>query len=354
MKVLLPALLICLLMLVEVASADQANVFIYHRFNDSRYPSTDISLHDFKAHLELLSQQKFTVLKLGEVVDRLQRGIALPQRCAVITIDDAFRSFLSYGWSLLRSYGYPATLFVSTNSVGDGDYVSWQELKMLLDEGVEIGNHSAGHDHLLDRLPYESDEAWRTRVSADFSRSQRAFEDHLGMHPKLFAYPYGEFDPELIDLVKKAGFTAAFGQQSGVVGGGQDLFSLPRFPAGGAYAAIEEFEGKLFMKRLPVRIVSPDSTVVKGNNPPLLRFYLGQGVDRASLRCYIPGQSECLIKEASGEDGLYEVKASQPITGRRSKYTLTARDVSGKSWCWFSQLWILPSGREVADYPVPR
>ncbi len=123
MRLLQFGLFAFLLLLGHSAFADQANVFVYHRFNDSRYPSTNISLQDFRAHLDLLHQQEFTVLKLGQVVERLRKGVSLPQRCAVITVDDAYRSFLTDGWPLLKLYGYPATLFVTTNTVGGGDYL---------------------------------------------------------------------------------------------------------------------------------------------------------------------------------------------------------------------------------------
>ncbi len=328
------------------AFADQANVFTYHRFNDSRYPSTNISIEDFQAHLDLLSQERLSVLTLGQVVDKLQKGLSLPPRCAVITVDDAYRSFLTDGWPLLKQYGYQATLFVSTDTVGGGGYLGWQELRQLQDAGIEIGNHSANHAYLLDRLPSESNANWKNRVTADLRRSQQDFENHLGSAPKLFAYPYGEFAPELVALVKSEGFTAAFGQQSGVVTPGQDFFRLPRFPVGGGYASLDEFRSKLFMKRLAVRVISPDSSVIHNENPPKLRFYLNQeNVDNRTLRCFVSGQPVCLIREVPGEEGMYEAEASEPLSGRRSKYTLTASDLNGKSWYWFSQPWVQPHGR---------
>jgi peptidoglycan/xylan/chitin deacetylase (PgdA/CDA1 family) len=369
MRLLQFGLFAFLLLLGHSAFADQANVFVYHRFDDSRYPSTNISLQDFRAHLDLLHQQEFAVLTLGQVVDRLRKGVSLPQRCAVITVDDAYRSFLTDGWPLLKLYGYPATLFVTTNTVGGGDYLDWQELGRLQDEGVEIGNHSAGHAYLLDRMDSESAADWAAWILADIRRSQQAFESHLGLSPNLFAYPYGEFTPELVDLIKSAGFTAAFGQQSGVITAGQDFFALPRFPVGGVYSSLSGFRSKLFMKRLPVNVIAPETTVVKDENPPKLRFSLNmEGLDKNSLRCFVPGQSECLLTQEKGETGqengeagqedgetgFYVAEALQPIAGRRSKYTLTASDMRGRSWYWFSQLWVLPRGAKVADQPVSR
>lgn len=340
---------------VPSAFADGANVFVYHRFNDSRYPSTNIATEAFKGHLEILRTERFTVLTLGQVVERLRQGEPLPQRCAVISIDDGYRTFLTDGWPALRQYGYPATLFVSTDTVGGDDFLSWQELRQLQEDGVEIGNHSASHAYLLDRLPDENASDWRARITEDLKRSRIAFEKNLGSSPNLFAYPYGEFSSELAGLVEATGFTAAFGQQSGVITVGQDLFTLPRFPVGGSYSDPAEFRSKLFMKGLEVNRYHPQDTIIAEENPPKLKLYLNVGsVDESTLRCFVPGQAECLLKEIPGVDGGYEVKASSQLVGRRSKYTVTASDRYARSWYWYSHLWVMPRRVDMADQPVAR
>lgn len=353
--ILFLALVAISLVPVESVFADEANVFVYHRFNDPRYPSTNITTEDFESHLETLKVERFTVLTLGQVVERMRAGEVLPQRCAVISVDDGYRSFLTDGWPILKRYGYPATLFVSTDTVGGADFLSWQDLRLLKSEGVEIGNHSASHAYLVDRLPEETESAWHGRVVDDLERSQFAFEKHLGASPGLFAYPYGEFSTALVGLIRDAGFTAAFGQQSGVITDGDNIFTLPRFPVGGGYSAREEFRSRLFMRSLPVGIKSPQDTVIKEDNPPSLKFYLkDKDVNENTLRCFVPGHADCQLKELPDEIGVYEVRALQPLHGRRSKYTVTASDTSGKTWYWYSQLWVIPGGRDVADQSVPR
>jgi peptidoglycan/xylan/chitin deacetylase (PgdA/CDA1 family) len=329
-----------LLCFAQIASAGQANVFVYHRFGDSRFPSTNISIENFQSHLEILQKRDFTVLTLGQILDRIKSGESLPQRCAAITVDDAYRSFLTNGWPLLKSFGFPATLFVSTDMVGGKDYLGWQELKNLRDEGVELGNHSASHAYLLDRVKGGD---WQAGVLGDIERSQQAFARNLGFKPRFFAYPYGEFAPELVALVRQAGFDAAFGQQSGVLTPDQDHFRLPRFPTGGVYTKSEEFKAKLLMKHLPVKVISPASTLLDAENPPKLVFSLADGpYDKRTMRCYVPGQPECRVNRVPGEDNLYEVQANSPLAGRRSKYTITASGGSEGGWYWFSQLWVLP------------
>jgi peptidoglycan/xylan/chitin deacetylase (PgdA/CDA1 family) len=334
--------------------ANEANVFVYHRFNDSRYPSTNISIEAFKAHLDALKVEDFTVLTLGEVVDRMQNGVALPERCAVISIDDGYLSFMTDGWPLLKQYGFSATLFVSTDTVGGSDFLDWQDLRLLQEEGVEIGNHSASHAYLLDRLPEENEKLWRTRVVEDIERSQALFQKYLDTAPKLFAYPYGEFSTELKNMVRDAGFVAAFGQQSGVISVGQDRYALPRFPVGCTYSTVNAFRDRLFMKSLNVQLEPQQDTVIKKENPPTLKFSLNDKiVDDRSLNCFVQGGAECLL-ERVGEDRTYSVKAQQALTGRRSKYTITASDTSGKVWYWYSQLWVLPRSLSVANQLVPR
>jgi peptidoglycan/xylan/chitin deacetylase (PgdA/CDA1 family) len=340
---LLTALLLLLLLLPAAGqTADQATVFIYHRFGDHRYPSTNTPLGEFRAHLDTLRQGGYQVLPLGEIVARLRDGQPLPERCVAISVDDAFRSFLSGAMPLLREYGYPATVFVNPGEMNGPDYLSWEELRRLAAEGVEIGNHSAAHGYLLERRAGESRPLWQQRVKEEIQRAQEELTARLGVTPRLFAYPYGEFSAELQEIVSGLGFLAAFGQQSGVIGRGQDLFALPRFPAGGSYAARSEFRERLRFRALPLQVLTPADTLVTTTNPPLWRIALGNGqIDPRTLRCYVPGQPPASIISVDAAAGIYEIKAVAPQTGRRSKYTLTGTDRQG-NWYWYSQLWVRP------------
>lgn len=334
-------LLLTLLLPQLVCAFSQATVFIYHRFADPRHPSTDISAEDFQNHLQLLQQEGFTVVTLGRVVESLLGGEPLPARCAVISVDDAYRTFLTTAWPLLQRYNFPATLFVNTDSIGGGEFLSWAELRQLQKDGAEIGNHSASHAHLLDRLSGEGMLAWEKRVAADIQRAQQALEDNLGGAPTLFAYPYGEYSAALAELVQRLGFRAAFGQQSGVIALNSNRYALPRFPVGGDYSGRTDFRSRLFLKALAIEEVASDSLYLAADNPPRLRFRLHQaGVDPATLRCFVPGQPDCKVSEISGEAGTYEAVAVRPLAEQRSKYTLTASDRQGRSWFWYSHLWV--------------
>src|SRR5687767_10925995 len=122
--------------------------FVYHRVGDPRYPTTNVSVKDFDAHLAWLVKNKFQVLTFSDALAYLRSGE--PARTtAVITIDDAYKSFFVRGFPLLKKYGLPATLFMNTKTVGGGDYMNWSELATAAKSNIEIGNHTHSHDYFL-------------------------------------------------------------------------------------------------------------------------------------------------------------------------------------------------------------
>ncbi|TYP00239.1 polysaccharide deacetylase [Geothermobacter ehrlichii] len=325
----------------QVVAAGRANLFIYHRFGERRYPSTNVSLEDFRAHLAILKKSGVAVVSLGELVDRLEGKAAFDRPLAVLTVDDGFRSFLRV-LPLLEEYGFPVTLFINTDAVGGASYLGWDEIRELMTRGVEIGSHSAAHLHMVDRKAGETEQQRLQRLRDDLEQARTAFRRHLGIDPDLFAYPYGEYDPAVEQLLKRMGFRAAVAQQSGVVTTASDRYALPRFPMGGPYADPKQFAGKLAMRRLPVFAVRPLSPVLAAENPPVLTLGIAPGqVDLDRLTCYVSGQPGARIEWIDKNRGLLRVRAAGPISGRRGKYTLTAPGLGG-GWHWYSHLWIRP------------
>ncbi|MDO3376601.1 polysaccharide deacetylase family protein [Geoalkalibacter halelectricus] len=327
----------------EVVRAAEANVFVYHRFGDERHPSTNVSLEVFRAQLEMLREGDYRVLPLGEVVEHLRAGRDLPPRTLVLTIDDAYESFATGGFPLLREFGYPATLFVATDSVGRPGYLDWDQLRQMHEQGIEIGNHSAAHLHMAAPAVDEEPSAWRERMREDLERSQQAFQRHLGFAPKLFAYPYGEYSRALVELVRELGFEAAAAQHSGVVSSHSDLFALPRFPMGGVFATEDGFRDKVRMKALPVLAAQPDDPILVGENPPWLTLRIDPegAADYTRLNFFVRGQAQSDIVLDPATPGLVRVRADEPLSARRTSYTLTAPGKDGR-WHWYSFVWIRP------------
>ncbi len=310
--------------------------FIYHRVGDGRYPTTNVSVKDFEAHLAYLAKNKFQVLNFSDAIDYLQSD-APPQKTAVITVDDGYASFFRHGLPLLKKYKMPATLFINTKTIGGGDFMNWDQLKTALASGVEIGNHTHSHDYFLNHSADSRYETFRKEIM----QSQDIIEKHLNKKPMVFSYPYGEFDDKMKQIVKDAGFKAAAAQLSGVLYNGTDVFMCPRFPMAEAYAAPARFAEKAVMRALDVTTPSPPMPL-PDKRPALTLTFKGDEIQARRLQCFAQG-SPCSCRITKQDTtGLItvSVQAGTDIAGRRrTLYTLTAPGKKG-GWYWYSHLWI--------------
>ena len=306
---------------------DSATVIMYHRFGEGRYPSTNISLERFEEHLALLTNGNYTILPLTEIVKKLKSGQLLPDRTVGISIDDAYLSVYENAWPLLRAAGLPFTIFVATSPVDRSlpDYMSWEQLRELRAAGVTIGSQTHTHPH-MHRLSVE-------RVREEIDLSNQIFLEELGERPELFAYPYGEYSGFVIDAIKDAGFTAAFGQNSGIMHKDEDFFELPRFAFNEDYSALSRL--KLAVNGLPLKIkeLTPDDMVLK-DNPPIYGFTLAEEMSPVSqLRCFSSNHGKL---EVSLLGLRAEVRLPGPLPSPRGRINCTMP--AGKDrWRWYGR-----------------
>ena len=98
-------------------------------------------------------------------------------------------------------------------------HMTWDEVKELDAEGMQIGCHSLTHP-FLQRI--RSDDTLRREIFV----SKQRIEEHIGTPVSSFAYPFGQYNERVISFVKAAGFTSARSTWPGVVHSPDGLFSL--------------------------------------------------------------------------------------------------------------------------------
>ena len=76
-------------------------------------PALFISKERFRERMEILRDEGCTVLSLEEAVQRCDQG-NLPPRSVVLTFDDGTIDFLECAVPILRDFGFPATLYLTT------------------------------------------------------------------------------------------------------------------------------------------------------------------------------------------------------------------------------------------------
>ena len=316
-----------------VLAADSAAILQYHRFGEDPYPTTSVTIAQLEAHIDHLVRGGYVVLQVPEILAALRAGRPLPERTIGITIDDAARSVVDEAWPRFEKAGMPFTVFVSTDAVDEGHagIMNWDELRRLVRAGVTIGHHGSAHARM-----------WRhddTTNRADLLRARARINAELGVEAALFAYPYGEWNGALRALVAELGFSAAFGQQSGVVDGQSDVFNLPRFPLNENYGGIDRF--RLIVDTLPLGIhaVTPDDPILT-ENPPTVAFTIRPPVpNRHAFACYASGGVSAELDHLGA--GRVTVRFDRPFPPGRVRLNCTAQTKTGR-WRWFGLQFVAP------------
>lgn len=327
----------------DLKADDSAVVFMYHRFGESQFPSTNIRVDQFRQHLDHLRDGGFTVIPLAELIAFLSGGQQLPPKAVVITIDDAYRSIYEVAYPLFSEYGFPFTVFVSTDNVDNRSpaYLTWEQVREMAANGATFANHGAAHISMAQRLPGEPEIEWRQRIVADIEKGSRRLKEELPASgqvlQKAFAYPYGEYNTGSSEQLTKLGYIA-FGQQSGAIGRHSDLRALPRYAMAESFAGMEEFRTKAASLPLPVVKLEPWDPVTTEPLPELL-ITLGESNARlGELACFVTGQGKVDVRWV--ETNKQFVVAPRRALGKgRHRVNCTAPRNDGR-YMWFSHQWI--------------
>ena len=335
------AVLVLSIALAPTVVRGDAVAFIYHRFGEDSIPSTSVSLAQFDAHLDHLARDGFKVWTLDRIVAALQEGTALPPKVVAITMDDGFESVYSGAYPRLKAHGFPFTVFLNTDAIDNtlAGYLTWALVMEMAANGARFANHSATHDRIWKRRDGEDAARWSARIRDDIGRAQRRLQAELGAEtnesPRLYAFPYGEYDSASVELVHQMRYVT-IGQHSGAISV-LGAPALPRFPMSDRYATLEEFAQKALTRALPVETLAPlDPRIGRGANPPTLTLRLPDESWRDRISCYYNG--ERMPVAWSGRE--LSVKAPRSLDPGHSRYNCTGRDAQGQ-WYWHSQPWLV-------------
>lgn len=335
----------CILFIMAISSLnarafDSAVILQYHHVSDVTPASTSISVENFRQHMQYISEQH-QVLPLADVITALQQNKPLPDKALVITFDDGYRDIYANGRPILEQLSLPYTVFINPERIGSSKQLSWQQIAQMQQQGASFANHTLGHIHLLQTLPGESQQAWLGRIENNILTSEKQLEEKLGYSLRYLAYPYGEYNTQVQQLVKRLGFVA-FGQHSGAIYSGSDFTALPRFPAAGRFANLTKLKTKMRTLAMPVLASSiTDPVVLAGQLAATMTLTLDtQLVSLRQFACYYAGAALPIKINANQVD--ISLPASLPLGRSRVNCTTPAQHKPGR-YHWYSQPFVQPT-----------
>ena len=300
---------------------------MYHRFNENKYPSTNIQLDVFKEQLSIIQKEEIRFIHPKDFEKSLSQN--KKERKILFTVDDGLISFYENAWPILKEKKIPFILFVNTREVGAYNYMNWEQIKELYSSDlVEIGNHSHSHEYLVDTSA--------DVIKNDIAESIRIFKKNLGKNSDFFSYPFGEYSLEFKKIIKEFGFKYAFGQHSGVIDDTKDLWELPRFPINEKYGAIERF--KMLMKTLPFKYkrISPDERyLLKSKNPPNVTIEFYENINNLkNISCFSNEGNKWKNSEILfTENHILKIKISEKFLGERGRINCSLKE-KNNFWRW--------------------
>ena len=202
-----------LFLLLSPYLMSDGHIFVYHRFDDTRYPTTNISTKELRKEFNYLKKNGYQVVPLIDIVKKINKNEEVPSKWVAFSIDDGFKSFYTHGLSVFKEYNYPFTIFIAVKYTEKKykDYVSWKQLKTIAKYG-SVEFHSYGHGHFGQMSEKE--------IKVDMDKGLSLMKKHLNYKPNLFVYPYGEYDDRVTKIIEPYGFKAVFNQNIGAIHGG--------------------------------------------------------------------------------------------------------------------------------------
>ena len=298
---------------------------MYHRFNENKYPSTNIKVDIFKEHINIIKNSNFSFHNPKNFAN--QFSIPKEKKEILITIDDAFMSFYTEAWPYLKENKIPFILFVSTEPVGKRGYMTWDQIKEVESEDFAyIGHHSHTHEYLIDVSNEE--------FILDIEKANKIFLKELGYIPELFSYPFGEYSKFMKDYISK-NFKYAFGQHSGVIDLNKDKFELPRFPINEKYGELKRFTSIINYFPLEYKKLLPEEKkLLKNTNPPKFKVeFFKEQKNINNINCYSNEGGIWKKSKVNFLDNFLVIEFRDSFKPRRGRINCSLND-NGK-WRWF-------------------
>lgn len=99
------------------------------------------------------------------------------------------------------------------------DFMSWDEIRIMSNNRIDFGSHGMSHGILTRN---------ENTAHKEISESKTVIEQELHTNINSFSYPNGDYNDEIIRLVRNSGYNIAFGTESGFVSPQDNPYKIKR------------------------------------------------------------------------------------------------------------------------------
>jgi len=149
-----------------------------------------------------------------------------------LSFDDGYKNNIDNALPILKKLGFTATIFIVSKNIGGSNHwdtkkgmskhqmMNEEEINHWIKSGMEIGSHSQNH---IDLVQCSDETAYN-----EINQSKIELEKKFKVSIDNFCYPYGNFNLNISNIAKKAGYKTAVSTIRGISKTNSNPFTLPR------------------------------------------------------------------------------------------------------------------------------
>ncbi|MGI6119189.1 MAG: polysaccharide deacetylase family protein [Desulfosporosinus sp.] len=195
-------------------------ILYYHSIMQESGNELRMPPEQFELQMAYLKDNGYQSVSLKQLYQALYKGGTLPAKPFVITFDDGYVDNYTNAFPILKKYGFTATVFMVTSYINGEGFLSWSQLKELAANGWEIEGHTANHPYLTKLAP--------STLLSELNISKELLENELKQPVNFFAYPYGDLNDDVVQVLKDTGYLMAVTTERGWADGKEDAWHLQR------------------------------------------------------------------------------------------------------------------------------
>lgn len=138
----------------------------------------------------------------------------------IFTFDDGYEDAYTDAYPILKKNNFTGVFYIVTGFVGKGNYLNWEQIKTMSENGMIIGSHTLNHIDL--------EKADSGMAKNEIEASKKILEEKINKKIYDFCYPSGKYNDAVIDSLKKAGYQTATTVKGGIATEKNSYFELPR------------------------------------------------------------------------------------------------------------------------------